>query len=190
MGESESEWDACRAIVPDVAAESIRRTWEARDGTPMRVREIAPADFEIERALIGRLSSNSLYMRLMSARRPTEDEMVRWTRIDRRREGAVIVTTEADGREQLVGVARYAMNEGECGVGECAIVIDDAWQRKGLGGRLLMSLVDLAKRSGVTRLFGTTLNENAAMIALARKVGFTLTREPKMGFVMRLSLDL
>lgn len=131
-------------------------------------------------------------MRLMSVRKPTEDEMIRWTRIDRRREGAVIATITHDGRERLIGVAapRYAMDDGETDVVECAIVIDDAWQRQGLGRVLLSSLIDLAGRSGMKRIVGTTLSENVAVIGLARSLGFGLSREPGAAFVTDLTFDL
>ncbi|WWT59680.1 hypothetical protein V8J79_07915 [Burkholderia pyrrocinia] len=98
-----------REAMPDAPALSIRRIREARDGTPVLLRAIEHSDLEIERDLVDRLSSQSRYMRLMSARKPTEDEMIRWTRIDRRREGAVIATICASGRERLIGVARYAL---------------------------------------------------------------------------------
>ncbi|WP_208102222.1 GNAT family N-acetyltransferase [Burkholderia sp. D-99] len=190
MDTIELEPAACCKPPPDMPALGIRRTWEASDGTPVSLRAIARSDLKMERELVGRLSSQSRYMRLMSARMPTDDEMIRWTRIDRRREGAVIATVRADWRERLIGVARYAMVEGEADVVECAIVIDDAWQRQGLGRTLLSSLVDLAERSGMKRMVGTTLTENDAMTGLARSLGFSLSREPGAAFVTELWLDL
>lgn len=180
----------CREATPDAPALSIRRIWAATDGTPVLLRAIEHSDLEIERDLVDRLSSQSLYMRLMSARKPTEDEMIRWTRIDRRREGAVMATIRTGGRERLIGVARYAMNDGETDVVECAIVIDDAWHRQGLGRALLSSLIDLAERSGMKRMVGTTWSENDAMTGLARSIGFRLSREPGAAFVTNLRLDL
>lgn len=176
--------------MPDAPALSIRRIWEAKDRTPILLRAVEHSDLEIERDLVDRLSSQSRYMRLMSARKPTDDEMIRWTRIDRRREGAVMATIWAAGRERLIGVARYAMNDGETDVVECAIVIDDAWHRQGLGRALLSSLVDLAGRSGMKRMVGTMLSENYAMIGLARSLGFSLSRDAGAAFLMHLSRDL
>ncbi|MEN2469581.1 GNAT family N-acetyltransferase [Burkholderia sp. GS2Y] len=190
MDTIEIEQAPSRDAVPDAPALSIRHIWEARDQTPVLLRAIEHRDLEIERDLVDRLSNQSRYMRLMSARKPTEDEMVRWTRIDRRREGAVIATIRPGGREQLIGVARYAMNDGESDAVECAIVIDDAWQRQGLGRALLSSLIDLARRSGMKCMVGTTLSENDAMTGLARSLGFTLSREPGAAFVTNLRLDL
>ncbi|WP_208456532.1 GNAT family N-acetyltransferase [Burkholderia sp. BCC1644] len=175
---------------PDAPALGIRRIWDAKDGTPILLRAIEHGDLDIERELVERLSSHSRYMRLMSARKPTEDEMIRWTRIDRRREGAVIATIWTGGRERLIGVARYAMDEGETDVVECAIVIDDVWQQQGLGRVLLSSLIELARRSGMRQMVGTMLTENDAMKGLARSIGFTLSHQPGSAFVTDLRLDL
>lgn len=174
----------------DAPALGIRRILDAKDGTPILLRAIEHGDLDIERDLVERLSSHSRYMRLMSARKPTEDEMIRWTHIDRRREGAVIATIRAGGHEQLIGVARYAMDDGETDVVECAIVIDDVWQRQGLGRVLLSSLVDLARRSGMRQMVGTMLSENDAMKGLARSIGFRLSHQPGSAFVTDLRLDL
>jgi len=51
-------------------------------------------------------------------------------------------------------------------------VLSDNWQGRGLGTRLLGSLLSEAKSDGVRRVFGTTLSENRTMLALARKLGF------------------
>jgi acetyltransferase len=42
----------------------------------------------------------------------------------------------------------------------------------------------------MTRLFGETLSENAAMIALGRRLGFRLFRQRGAAFLTELSLDL
>ncbi|WP_196766855.1 GNAT family N-acetyltransferase [Burkholderia territorii] len=175
---------------PDASALGIRRIWAARDRTPVLLRAIEPGDLEIERDLVGRLSSQSCYMRLMSVRKPTEDELVRWTRIDRRREGAVVATIRSDGSDRLIGVARYAADDGETDVVDCAIVIDDAWHRQGLGRVMLSSLIDLAGRSGMKRIVGKTWSENRAMLGLARSLGFRLSREAEIASVTNLRLDL
>ncbi|MDN7589976.1 GNAT family N-acetyltransferase [Burkholderia seminalis] len=184
------EQAACVTAGQDAPALGVRRIWGAKDGTPILLRAIEPGDLDIERDLVDRLSSRSRYMRLMSARKPTEDELIRWTCIDRRREGAVIATDWAGGRERLIGVARYAMEDEATEVVECAIVIDDQWQRQGLGRVLLSSLIDLARRSGMRQMVGTMLTENSAMKGLARSVGFTLSRQPGRAFVTDLRLDL
>jgi len=42
----------------------------------------------------------------------------------------------------------------------------------------------------VRRLVGTTLSENAGMLALGRKLGFKLASDPRSAMITNLTLDL
>jgi len=170
-------------------SEQRMHTWTAADGTSVLVRPIEPDDFELEREFVAGLSRRARYQRLMSARTPQVAELQRWTRIDPEREGALIATVDSDGRERQIGVARYAMEDVE-DAAEFAIVIDDAWQGRGLGTHLLSALIECARRSGLRRVYGTTFSENKAMLGLARHLGFKLWLEPGAGFLTGLSLEL
>ncbi|KVO26621.1 hypothetical protein [Burkholderia ubonensis] len=64
-------------------------------------------------------------------------------------------------------------------------LISDALSRA-----LMSSLVDLAGRSGMRRMVGTMLSENAALTRLARSLGFSLSSEPEAAFVTNLEIDL
>ena len=124
----------------------------------------------------------------MSARRPSTDEIRRLTDIDPDREAALIATIAVDGRERQIGVARYVkISDNEA---ELAIVLADAWQRRGLGAKLLGSLISAARARGVRRLVGETLSENNGMLALARRLGFKLGRHPDTSPITTLTLDL
>jgi acetyltransferase len=153
------------------------------------VRQIEPDDFEREREFVEGLSPRTAYLRLMSPRKPTIEELERWTHIDHSREGAVVATVTIDGRERQVGVARYVM-DGMDGEAEFAIVISDAWQGMGLGAQLLSALIELARQSGVRQLIGSTLSENRGMLRLARRFGFRPSREAGAAFVTLLRLAL
>jgi len=154
------------------------------------IRPIRAADFALERAFVDGLSTATGYQRLMSTRRLSDDEVRHFTDIDPERELALIATTIVDGTERQVGVARYVKDEHAPGEAEFAIVLSDAWQRCGLGAKLLASLIDAARRNGVRRLVGTTLSTNEGMLALARKAGFHLRLHPESATTTLLSLEL
>ena len=153
------------------------------------IRPIAKADLELEEAFVRGLSRTTGYRRLLSARKPSAEEVRRWTDIDPSIELALIATVDAGGRERQVVVARYVV-EPATGEAEFAIVVSDEWQGKGLGRKLLAHLIDAARRRRLKRLVGTTLSENAAMLSLAREVGFKARREAGSAMIMTLSLDL
>jgi RimJ/RimL family protein N-acetyltransferase len=165
-------------------------TWTARDGRRVTIRPIRAADFELERAFVDGLSTATGYQRLMSARRPSNEEIRRFTDIDPERELALIAVTVVDGKERQVGVARYVKDEHSPSEAEFAIVLSDDWQRCGLGTKLLGRLLDAARHQGIRRLVATTLSANNGMLALARRMGFRLELDPASATITNLTLDL
>jgi acetyltransferase len=61
---------------------------------------------------------------------------------------------------------------------EFGIVVADDWQGVGLGRRLLETTVRYAARSGFDLLSAVTFAENAAMLALAARLGFAFAEDP------------
>jgi acetyltransferase len=165
-------------------------TWIAADGTVITIRPISATDLALEQEFVEGLSASTGYQRLMSARRPSLAELRRFTDIDHEREGALIATTLVQGRERQIGVARYVKEESSPGDAEFAIVLSDDWQRRGLGTRLLASLLAAAKNHGVRRLFGMTMSENRGMLELGRKLGFKLAPDPASATITNLTVDL
>ena len=172
-----------------MSAQPTFETWVAADGTVITIRPICVADLALEQEFVNGLSAPTGYQRLMSARRPSLEELRRFTDIDYEREMALIATTPVQGRERQIGVVRY-VKESSTGDAEFAIVLSDDWQGRGLGTRLLASLLVAAKSHGVRRLVGTTLSQNNGMLALGRKLGFRLAADPRSAIVTNLTLDL
>lgn len=164
-------------------------TWTAADGTVITVRPITAADLALEQEFVDSLSARTGYQRLMSVRRPSLEELRRLTDIDHERELALIATTPVHGKERQIGVARY-VKEPAPGDAEFAIVLSDDWQGRGLGTRLLNSLLVAAKSDGVRRLTGTTMSDNDAMTKLARKLGFTLAKDAGTASITNMTIDL
>ena len=173
------------ADYPSHLIETIR----LHDGARLTIRPIRSSDYRLELDFIRGLSARSAYQRLLSPRKLRADEVMRLVNIDYTRELALIAITNVDGEERQVGVARY-VPEADGTSCDFAIVIADAWQGRGLGERLLRALLRAAARGGVPLLTGLTLSANEPMRALARKVGFALTRDPHDATVVQLRLPL
>jgi len=69
-------------------------------------------------------------------------------------------------------------------------VIADAWQGRGLGEALLRALVRAAAGADVPALTGITLAANYPMRDLARRVGFSVRRDPDDATIVQLHLPL
>jgi GNAT superfamily N-acetyltransferase len=54
---------------------------------------------------------------------------------------------------------------------QLGVVVEDAWQRHGVGTRLVAALVAEAKRRGVTEIRADVLGEDAFIVGLLRRIG-------------------
>jgi len=148
------------------------------DGTDIVLRPIRPEDADIEAAFVRNLSPQARYMRFMQTLEELSPEMlVRFTQIDYDRELALIAVVMQYGKEVEIAVARYGVNpDGDsC---EFAIVVDDEWQTKGVGARLLTLLMEAAKAKGFKMMEGEVLAENGAMLSLVKRLGFSVSSMP------------
>ncbi len=75
-------------------------------------------------------------------------------------------------RDDAVGVARFVRVSD--GVAECAIVVADDWQNRGLGGQLLERLVERAREEGVERFTALVLAEDTDARRLLERLGNTV----------------
>ncbi len=165
--------------------------WQPEGGLPsVTLRPIRPEDAELEKAFVAELSPESRYFRFMdTVRELTPTMLVRFTQIDYDREMAFIAVAAEGGAERSVGVCRYVANpDGEsC---EFALVIADTWQRRGLGGRMMRQLIEVARARGLRSMIGHVLAENHPMLALCGKLGFVASNGPEGPMVKRMTLSL
>jgi acetyltransferase len=160
----------------------IGARWTLRGGAVVRVRPIRPEDAEMEASFVKNLSIATKSFRFMVAMKELPRELlIRLTQIDYDRELALVALVEGGGVEHEIAVARYAMTDAD--TAEIAIVVADEWQRRGVGLRLLEMIIEAARARGIARLEGEVLDENAAVIALVRRLGFSIRRDPTVGHI-------
>lgn len=154
--------------------ERWREDWTLADGARVACRPIRPDDAEIEQAFVRGLSRESRHNRFLADIRELSPEMLaRFTHIRYPHDLALIVTVEDGGREQEIAVARYIALEapGEC---EFGLVVADGWQGRGVGYRLMETLMRFAREAGYQRMDGYVLAENGKMLELMRALGFAI----------------
>jgi acetyltransferase len=106
----------------------------------------------------------------------TPEMLVRFTQIDYDREMALIAVVSQDDGDVEVGVARYISRPGG-EVCEFAIVVADQWRRRGIGSRLMRSLMQNARDRGFRIMDGEVLTANTRMLALMDSLGFRVERD-------------
>ena len=149
-----------------------------RDGTTVHVRPIRPEDAALERAFVDGLSDETRYFRFFyRISELTPPMLARFTQVDYDRELALVAVVDVATKPSFIGVARYIANPDRTSA-EFAVVVGDAWQRRGIARVLMRGLIVCAKRRGFERLRGTILHENEPMLAFVRALGFVLEDDP------------
>jgi acetyltransferase len=157
---------------------ALVETWQLADGTDIVLRPIRPEDALIEETFVNGLSEQSKYFRFMRALKEITREMVvRFTQPDYDREMAFIAVVDQGGEEIEIGVARYYTNP-DGRTCEFALVVADAWQGKGIGTQLMTRLMNVARDRGLDTIEGDILADNAPMLHLMRKLGFSTRAAP------------
>lgn len=157
--------------------------WPMRDGRSYTIRPLHPHDAAMLQALVRGLSQESRYFRFVSSMRELSDRMLaRFTLIDYDREMALVAIhrerilipkggfTET---ERIIGVSRYITNPDKTTC-EFSLVVADEFAGQGLGSRLMLSIIDVARSRGLSQIEGLVLTNNAAMLKLMRSLDFKI----------------
>lgn len=168
----------------------LQRTWLASDGTSVRLRALYPGDIDRELSFANGLSGQTIQMRMQyAAKGITREDAARLLTLDYVDTLAVGAFVDGPAGEELVGVSRYAREPGTDRA-ECAIVVADAWQGRGLGTELMRSLGLAARDRGIRWLEGSSLAINQRIHDWARRFGFEVRTEPNSGGEVRVTVDL
>lgn len=141
------------------------------DGTTLDLRVIRPLDKTALAEAFRCLSVQSRRQRFLSSKTDlSEDELRSLTECDSENDYAIVAIPVGGnrGRNEIVGVARFARLHNESSVAEVAVAVIDEWQRRGLGRRLLKRIVTAAAERGITQVDGMALADNHQINALLR----------------------
>ena len=141
---------------------------------PLFIRPIKPEDAPLFEELFNTLTPTSIYYRFFSVVKTLSPEILaRFTQVDYDREISFVGLDEEQGRERMLGVANI-LGEPDGKRGEFSVLIGDPWQGKGIGAKLLLQCLSIAQERGMEVVWGTVLAENSYMVALGKKLGFTV----------------
>jgi acetyltransferase len=111
----------------------------------------------------------------------------RLTLIDYDREMALVAIhrsrqADADGgieeTERIVGVSRYITNPDKASC-EFSLVVADDFNGKGLGSRLMLSIMEEARDKGLAEIEGLVLANNPGMLRLMKGLGYSVKPFPE-----------
>lgn len=156
------------------------------DGSQIEIRALRREDEADMLAAVERTSAQSLQRRFFVMKRHFSDkERAFFLDVDFKNHVAIVAVADEGGHKVIVGGGRYIAFEP--GRAEMAFVVIDTWQGRGIGSILMRHLVKIASDSGLQELTAEVLPENAAMIKVFEKFGFSPAprRDPQILHLVR-----
>ena len=163
--------------------EELSHTLTATDGTPVFVRAIRPSDAGRLVTFYDRLSEHTAYQRFFTVMKRLPPDWARMlATVDHVKRLALVAEVETPEGLELVAVARYEPTARADTV-EVAFVVQDGWQKKGLGTALFHDLLRAAQARGFHRFSAYVLATNRRMLDLISRFTRVVERTLDQGVV-------
>ncbi|MFF5982484.1 GNAT family N-acetyltransferase [Streptomyces olindensis] len=143
------------------------------EGSDITVRRADTRDLQAARAMHERCSPRTLKLRYHG---PVGDADRYLNHLLSPRFGRTLAVQTASGR--LVGLGHLLWDGDET---EVALLVEDGWQRRGIGAELLRRLVAMAREAGCTSVYAVTQASNTGMVAAMRGLGLPLDYQVEEG---------
>ncbi|MDQ2897708.1 MAG: GNAT family N-acetyltransferase [Actinomycetota bacterium] len=159
---------------------------------PVEIRPIRADDGVRLRASHARLSPESRYRRFLGAKPTLTESDARYlVEVDGRDHVALVATAPVDGADgEIIAVARFVRLPDEPDTAEFAIVVADAYQRRGLATELLRDLAAVATERDITRFRATMLADNIAIQRMLERLAAGEASYLRCGSVIEMEITL
>ncbi|MFL1876428.1 GNAT family N-acetyltransferase [Hansschlegelia beijingensis] len=154
----------------------LETTLTLGDGSEISVRPVRPEDEPAVAAFFRQVDAEDLRQRFFTPMSEVPRAFIaRLTQIDYART-MVLLASGAEGA--VLGVVQLHADP-DADAGEFAILLRSDFKGRGLGWRLMRTLIRFAKAEGWGAITGQILAENSSMLAVCRELGFTITPDPE-----------
>ena len=155
-------------------AEALGWVVPIKGGATVWIRLARPEDADAVAAMHERCSPQSRYLRYLSGANEWRDISLR--RLSGGHRGATLVVMSEEGA--IVGLGNVFPAEPDDGHGaEIAVIVEDAYQGRGIGSRLLRHMLELAERIGFQEVVAIVLAQNTTMLRVLEATRLEWTRE-------------
>jgi len=151
-----------------------------KDGSRILLRPIRKDDVERWLDFISKLSHRTKYLRFHSVPKLGREDAVRFCSVDYDNAFAFVAEVLRDRRRDIIAIGRYYRIPNKP-IAEVAFVIEDAYQGKGIGTKLVEWLANAARDNGITTFEASVLAENKEMMTVFKDYGFHVTSEFEAG---------
>ncbi|MBA2812860.1 GNAT family N-acetyltransferase [Streptomyces sp. KM273126] len=143
------------------------------EGSDIKVRRADTDDLDGAKAMHARCSARTLGLRYHG---PVGDADRYLNHLLSPRFGRTLAVQTASGK--IVGLGHLLWDGDET---EVALLVEDAWQRRGIGSELLGRLVTMAAEAGCASVYAVTQSSNTGMVAAMRGLGLPLDYQIEEG---------
>ena len=155
-------------------AATYAATEHLRNGASLQIRALLPSDRAEMLAAVGRFSKEALYRRFFAPKRHfSEREVEFFLNVDFVSHVALAAVLSENGRQMIVGGARYFVTQPGCA--EVAFAVDDPHQKLGIATHLITHLIAIARAAGLEQLVAEVLPENVPMLKVFERCGLAMT---------------
>ena len=168
------------AAMSSMAGEAEALGWvePLGSGATIWIRLARPEDSDAVAAMHERCSEKTLYRRYLTAVGQWRDITLR--RLTGGHRGATLVAMSEEGT--IVGLGHvFPDSPAGAHVAEIAVLVEDAYQRLGIGTHLVRHMLDLAHQLGFDEVAGTVLAENSEMLKVLDATGLVWSRRVEDG---------
>jgi acetyl coenzyme A synthetase (ADP forming)-like protein len=145
-----------------------------KDGSKILLRPIKEDDVERWLDFISRLSHRTKYLRFHSVPKLGREDAIRFCSVNYDNAFAFVAEVLRDQRRDIIAIGRYYRIPYKPSA-EVALVIEDAYQGKGIGTKLMEWLANVARDNGITTFEASVLAENREMMNVFKDYGFHVT---------------
>jgi len=147
-----------------------------KDGSRILLRPIKRDDVDRWHDFVSRLSQRTLYLRFHYIPRLGRDDAIRFCCIDYNNAFAFVAEVLKGQRREIIAIGRYYRIPNKPSA-EVAFAIEDAYQGKGIGTKLVEWLANVARDRGITTFEASVLAENKGMMGVFKDYGFHVSSE-------------
>ncbi|RDI97330.1 GNAT family N-acetyltransferase [Dyella solisilvae] len=176
-----SDLNTIPANNPAIPAMAPQGVWmgRLRNGKVVLIRPVHSDDATLEQDFVSRLTPEVMEYCFLGIIKPTSEHIgAELTDLDEAHEFGILALVREDGDEQVIGTARYRVNDdGMCC--DCAAAVDPSWRQCGVGSILMNHLIGVARMRGIHRMYAVDAVRCAGAHALASYLGFHSRPDPE-----------
>ncbi len=182
LGYVQSDEYYCPSISPEFRAR-IRSDHVFRGGLEGHVRSMKPADEAMLRDLFYHLSESSVYFRYFSPRRSMPHNNLRkYVNLSKDEGLSLVVTVGPRETRRVISECRYVFEDDDP-FPDFALMVDEDYHGRGVGGFLINYIIELAKEQGVPGFRADVIISNSPMLAVFERLPYVLHRSVQDGVI-------